>query len=113
MGSQIAFEGTNARVEIKKRRESIIEILKEKFPEKEECKEDWRAPIKEALLKEEDMVELKIVKEYFWMKGELYRRMLGGILLRCVGLEEAQIKSKEVHSRTCGFYKEVSSYRRL
>ena len=65
LGSQIAFEGTNARVEIKKWRESIIEILKEKFTEKEECKEDWRAPIKEALLKEEDMAELKIVKEYF------------------------------------------------
>ena len=31
LGSQIAFEGSSARVEIKKRRGSIIEILKEKF----------------------------------------------------------------------------------
>lgn len=63
-GSQIAFEEGSARVEIKQRRESIIETLEEKFSEREECKEDWRAPIREALLMEEDMAELKIVKDY-------------------------------------------------
>ena len=72
LGSQIAFEGGNARVEINKRRESIIEILQERFLEREECKEDWRAPIREALLKEEDVAKLKIVKDYVLMKGELY-----------------------------------------
>lgn len=34
LDSQIAFERSSARVEIRKRRESIIEILKEKFPNK-------------------------------------------------------------------------------
>ena len=34
--------------------------------------EDWRAPIKEALLKEEDVAELKTAKDYVLMKGELY-----------------------------------------
>jgi len=40
--------------------------------EREECKEDWRAPIREALLKEEDVAKLKTVKDYVLIKGELY-----------------------------------------
>lgn len=59
------------------------------------------------------MVELKTVKKYVQMKGELYQRMLGRILLRCVGHEDAQRKLEEVHRRTCGFCKEVSLYLRL
>ena len=58
-------------MEVKKRNESIIEVLKERFLEMEGCKKDWRAPIREALLKEEDVVELKTVKDYVLMKGEL------------------------------------------
>lgn len=88
-------------------------MLKEKFPEKEECEEDWRAPIKETLLREEDVAELKTVKDYVLMKEELYRKMLRVILSRCVGYKEAQRKLEKVHSKMCGFYKEVSLYRRL
>ena len=44
----------------------------------------------EALLKEEDVAGLKILKYYVLMKGELYRRIPGGILSRCVRHEEAQ-----------------------
>ena len=40
-------------------------------------------------MKEEDMVDLKALKDYTLVKGELYRRMLGEILSRCVGQEEA------------------------
>ena len=73
--------------------------MKERFQE-ERCEEDWRIPVKEALMKEKKMTDLKTLKEYTLVKGELYRRMLGGILSRCVGQEEAQRKLKEVHSRT-------------
>ena len=59
------------------------------FPKKEECEKDWRASIKEALLKKEDLVELKTINDYVLMKGELYHRIPGGILSRCVGREEA------------------------
>ena len=38
LGSQIAFEGSSTRVEVKKQREFIIEVIKEKFPKKEECR---------------------------------------------------------------------------
>lgn len=71
LGSQIAFEGSNIRVEINKQKESIVEILKERFQE-ERCKEDWRIPIKEALMKKEDMADLKALKDYTLVKGELY-----------------------------------------
>ena len=84
LGSQIMFEGDSTRVEVSKRKESIIEVLKEKFQE-EQCEEDWRIPIKEALMKEEDTTGLKVLKDYAQVRGELYRRMPGGVLSRCVG----------------------------
>jgi len=40
-------------------------------------------------LQEGDVVELKTLKDYVLMKGELYRRMPGGILSRCLSREEA------------------------
>ena len=52
--SQIAFKGCNTRIEVSKQKESIIEMLKERFQE-ERCEEDWRIPIREAMLKAEDM----------------------------------------------------------
>ena len=70
-------------------------------------------PIKEALTREEDMVKLKVLKDYALVRGELYCRMLGGVLSRCVGQEEAQKKLKEVHDKTCRFCEEVNLYRRL
>lgn len=88
MDTKIALEGSSARVEVKKQIESIIKVLKERFIEKEECNEDWRAPIREALLKK-DVAKLKMMKDYVLMKGELYCRMLGGILSRYVGHKEA------------------------
>ena len=111
LGSQIAFEGSRTRVEINKRRKSIIEILQERFQEKQGCEEDWRAPIREALLKEEDMARLKTLKDNVLMKGELYRRMPEGILSRCIGHEKVQRNLKEVHNRTCGFCGEISLQR--
>ncbi|XP_023916324.1 uncharacterized protein LOC112027915 [Quercus suber] len=112
LGSQIIFEGDSIRIEVSKRKESTIEMLKERFQE-EQCEGDWQIPIMEALTEEEDTAELKMLKDYVLVRGELYRRMLGGVLSRCVEQEEAQRKLKEIHdktSRSCG---EVSLYRRL
>ena len=87
-------------------------MLKEKFQE-EHGEGDWRIPIKETLVKGDGAAELKVLKDYALVKEELYRRMPGGILSRCVGLEEAQRKLKEIHDKTCGSCGEVSLYRRL
>ena len=89
LGSQITFEGSSTTIEIKKRSKPIIETLKEKFAKEEEYKKDWKTPIKEALLKEGTIKELKSVKDYALMRGELNRRMLGGILSRDVGHKDA------------------------
>ena len=59
------------------------------------------------------MAKLKALKDYALVKGELYCGMPRGILLRCVGQEEAQRKLREVHDRTCGFYREVNLYCKL
>ena len=88
MGSQIIFKGNSINIEVSKREESIIEVLKEKF-RKEQGEGDWRIPIKETLVKGDDAVELKILKDYTLVKEELYCRMPGGVLSRCVGQEEA------------------------
>ena len=64
-------------------------------------------------MKEGDMADLKTLKDYTLMKGELYRKMPGGMLSRCVGREEAQRKFKKAHGKTCGFYSEISLCRRL
>ncbi|XP_075663088.1 uncharacterized protein LOC142632598 [Castanea sativa] len=112
LGSQIVFEGDSAKIEVSKRKESIIEILKEKFQE-EQCEEDWQNPIREVLMKEGEPAELKALKDYALVGGELYRRMPGRILSRCVGQEEAQRKLKEIHDKTYGSCGEISLYRRF
>ncbi|XP_050280422.1 uncharacterized protein LOC126721433 [Quercus robur] len=112
LGSQIIFKGNSTNIEVSKREESIIEVLKEKFRE-EQGEGDWRTPIKEILVKGDDAAELKILKDYALVKEELYRRMPGGVLSRCVGQEEVQRKLKEIHDKTCRSCGEVSLYRRL
>ena len=88
LGSQIIFEGSSTRIEVSKREESIIEVLKEKFWE-EQGEGDWRISIKGILVKGDDAAELKTLKDYALVKEELYRKMPGGVLSRCVGQEEA------------------------
>ena len=55
-------------------------------------------------MKRDDAVELKILKDYALVKEELYRKMPGGILSRCMGQEEAQRKLKEIHDCKGGKY---------
>ena len=65
LGSQIIFKGNSTNIEVSKREESIIEVLKEKFRE-EQGEGDWRIPIKETLVKGDDAAELKILKTMPW-----------------------------------------------
>ena len=63
-------------------------MLKERFQE-EQCEGDWHILIREALMKEEHATELKVLKDYTLVRGELYCRMPGGVLSRCVVQKEA------------------------
>ena len=84
LGSQVIFKGDSTKIEVGKRKESIIEMLKERFQE-EQCEGDWWILIRKTLTKEEDTAEIKILKDYALVKGELYRRMPGGVLSKCIG----------------------------
>ena len=84
LGSQIIFEGDSTRIEVSKRKEFIIKVFKERFRE-EQCEGDWRIPIREVLMRGEGAVELKILKDYALVRKELYRRMPGGVLSKCIG----------------------------
>ena len=64
-------------------------------------------------MKEEDTAELKVLKDYTLVRGELYRRMPNGVLSKCVGHEEVQRMLKEVHDKTCKSCGDVNLYRRL
>ena len=64
-------------------------------------------------MKEEDATELKVLKDYTLVRGDLYCRMLGKVLSRCVRQEETQRKLNEVHDKTYGSYREVNLYYRL
>ena len=63
LGSQIIVEGDSTRIEVSKRKEYIIKMLKERFRE-EQCEGDWRIPIREVLMRGEGAAELKILKDY-------------------------------------------------
>ena len=59
-------------------------MLKERSKE-EQCEGDWQILIREALIKEEIATEIKVLKDYTLVRGELYCRMPGGVFSRCVG----------------------------
>uniref|UniRef100_A0A2N9J5Q0 Reverse transcriptase n=1 Tax=Fagus sylvatica TaxID=28930 RepID=A0A2N9J5Q0_FAGSY len=58
-------------------------------------------------------IYLREIKDYTLISGDLYRRLLGGVLARCIGIEEAKEKLPEVHEKTCGDGGTISLYHRL
>uniref|UniRef100_A0A2N9EXF3 Uncharacterized protein n=1 Tax=Fagus sylvatica TaxID=28930 RepID=A0A2N9EXF3_FAGSY len=113
LGSQVSFEGPKVDVTIDKRSMPITDLLKEKFKEQNLDAEDWRIPIRAKLMSPEGVADLKILKDYVLIAGDLYRRLPGGVLARCVNLQEAAKKLTEVHEKSCEFRDGVSLYRRL
>nr|POF10201.1 uncharacterized protein CFP56_14141 [Quercus suber] len=93
LGLQIVFEGDSTTIEVGKRKESIIEMLKENFQE-EQCEGDWWIPIKEALMKDEDATKLKVLKDFALVKGELYCKMLE-VMTPSLRVMQVQKKEKE------------------
>ena len=63
-------------------------MLKERLKE-EQCEGDWQILIREALIKEENATEIKVLKDYTLVRGELYCKMPGGVLSRCIAQKEA------------------------
>ena len=61
----------------------------------------------------EGVADLKTFKDYVLIAGVLYRRLPGGVLARCVSLQDAARKLTEVQEKSCEFNDGVSLYRRL
>ena len=56
---------------------------------------------------------IKELMDYTQIKGELYRRIPGGILSRCITENEGKLKLEELHTQACGVAEKVSLYRRM
>jgi hypothetical protein len=100
-------------VTICKKTQPIVELLKKEFEELSPDQEDWRAPIKTKLISPTTMADLREIKDYTLISGDLYKRLPEGVLVRCISLEEAKEKLPEVHEKTCGDGGTTSLYRRL
>jgi hypothetical protein len=49
------------------------------------------------------MVKWQVLK-YTSIDDELYRRTIDGVLLKCLGEEQAKVTIREVHDGICGAY---------
>uniref|UniRef100_A0A2N9H877 Integrase catalytic domain-containing protein n=1 Tax=Fagus sylvatica TaxID=28930 RepID=A0A2N9H877_FAGSY len=107
------LRGPTADVTINKRSTPITELLREEYEEGDCGREDWRTPLKRKLISPEGVADLKVLKDFVLISGDLYRRLPGGILARCVSLQEGTKKLQEVHEKSCELEGGVSLYRRL
>ena len=89
LGSKIRFEGATTDVTIVKRPIPVVQMLKEEFSDQPLGQTNWRSSIKEALLSPSEKDLLKILKDYALMAGELYKKLPGGVLARCLNPSES------------------------
>uniref|UniRef100_A0A2N9HYM4 Integrase catalytic domain-containing protein n=1 Tax=Fagus sylvatica TaxID=28930 RepID=A0A2N9HYM4_FAGSY len=87
--------------------------LVKEFEELSPDQGDWRTPIKAKLMSPVVAADLREIKDYTLISGDLYRRLPGGVLARCISIEEAKERLPEVHEKTCGDGGAISLYRRL
>ena len=112
LGSQIPFKGESTLIKVSKLQNSIIGTLKRMFPEELE-QEDGRDEIKREIGKLEHGGSIKELKDYTLIEGELYRRLPGGIMSRCINEKEGKLKLEELHNQVCGVVEKISLYRRM
>ncbi|CAL8992411.1 unnamed protein product [Prunus brigantina] len=107
LGSKLSFVQEQPNITVIKRNTPVIEAMAQ-----EDLLEDndWRKPLKKKL---GDESSIKDLKDYVIIFGELYRRLPGGVLTRCVGVAEARRRLQEVHDATCSLEPIISLYRRL
>ena len=84
-------------VRIGKQEHSIIRIFKTMFPE-EPKQQDWRSEVKEKMKEVGPGGSIKELRVYTLIEGELYRRLPGGILSRCINKKEGKLRLEELHS---------------
>jgi hypothetical protein len=66
---------------------------------------DWRLPLLKYIRDPKKATDKKVkwqVLKYTSIDDELYRRTINGVLLRCLGEEQAEVTVREVHDGICG-----------
>ena len=78
LGSQIPFNGRDTLIKIGRQEHSIVRILQRMYPG-ESKQWDWRSEVKEKMKKAGPGGNIKELKDYTQIEGELYRRLAGSI----------------------------------
>jgi hypothetical protein len=66
---------------------------------------DWRLPLLEYIRDPEKTMDKKIQQQalkYMSLDDDLYQRTIDGVLLKCLGEEQAKVAVWEVHDGICG-----------
>jgi hypothetical protein len=87
--------------------ERTCDQSRESAEEQEDVGADWRQPLLGYLRAPDGTVDQKIHRQtlkYTLMEGELYRRMMDGLLLKCLNKEQAKVAMGEVHEGMCGVH---------
>jgi hypothetical protein len=66
---------------------------------------DWRLPLLECIRDPRKITDKKVkqqVLKYTSLDDDLYRRTIDGVLLKCLGQEQAKGAVREVHDGICG-----------
>lgn len=74
---------------------------------------DWRDEIKKEIGKLEHGGSIRELKDYTLIEGELYKRLLEGILSKCINEREGKLRLEELHNQVCGVAKKISLNRRM
>ena len=56
---------------------------------------------------------IKELKEYALKEWELYRRLPGGILSKCINEKEGKLRLEKLHAQVCGIVEKIILYRRM
>ena len=74
---------------------------------------DWRSEIEEKMKEARPERSIKELRDYTLIVGELYRRLPGGILSRCINEKEGKLRLEELHTQACGIAEKINLYRRM
>ena len=112
LGSQVPFEGRDTLIKIGKQEHSIIKIL-QKASLGRSRQWDWRSEVEEKMKEARPGGSIKELKEYALKEGELYKRLLGRILSKCINKKEGKLRLEKLHAQVCGIVEKIILYRRM
>ena len=74
---------------------------------------DWKSKVKEKMKGAGPKRSIKKLRDYTMIEEELYRRLPGGILSKCINEKEGKLRLEELHTQACRIAEKISLYRRM